>query len=155
MGVCKRVYSQYWRMHSERKFRRKKTFIYSVCGAIKQEDVHVLHSQSFRTKCASMSNLNVVEVYMTERDLWKDLLVQGPEAQGLGALYIVKAVFVIQLVMSDSFYMLSDPVVCKLITYLAVEHSNSGKKFRFDSILATESIFSIRFGNLINLPLVH
>jgi len=31
------------------------------------------------------------------------------------------------------------------------------KKFRFDSILATESIFfdSIRFGNLINLPLVH
>ena len=152
MGVCKRVYSQYWRMHSERKFRK---FIYSVCGAIKQEDVYVLHSQSFRTKCASMSNLNVVKVYMTERDLWKDLLVQGPEAQGLGALYIVKAVFVIQLVMSDSFYMLSDPVVCKLITYLAVEHSNSGKKFRFDSILATESIFSIRFGNLINLPLVH
>ena len=141
MGVCKRVYSQYWRMHSERKFRRKKTFIYSVCGAIKQEDVHVLHSQSFRTKCASMSNLNVVKVYMTERDLWKDLLVQGPEAQGLGALYIVEAVFVIQLVMSDSFYMLSDPVVCKLITYLAVEHSNSGKKFPFNSILATESIF--------------
>ena len=35
-----------------------------------------------------------------------------------------------------------------------VEHSNSGKK-SFDSILATESIFSIRFGNLINLPLVH
>jgi len=29
------------------------------------------------------------------------------------------------------------------------------KKFRFDSILAAESIFSIRFGNLINLPLVH
>jgi len=31
------------------------------------------------------------------------------------------------------------------------------KKFRFDSILAIESIFfdSIRFGNLINLPLVH
>ena len=29
------------------------------------------------------------------------------------------------------------------------------KKFRFDSILATESIFSIRFGNMINLPLVH
>ena len=29
------------------------------------------------------------------------------------------------------------------------------KKFRFDSILTTESIFSIRFGNLINLPLVH
>jgi len=29
------------------------------------------------------------------------------------------------------------------------------KKFRFDSIQATESIFSIRFGNLINLPLVH
>ena len=29
------------------------------------------------------------------------------------------------------------------------------KKFRIDSILATESIFSIRFGNLINLPLVH
>ena len=26
------------------------------------------------------------------------------------------------------------------------------KKFRFDSVLATESIFSIRFGNLINLP---
>ena len=38
-----------------------------------------------------------------------------------------------------------------------LEHSNSGKKgsIRFDSILATESIFfdSIRFGNLINLPL--
>jgi len=29
------------------------------------------------------------------------------------------------------------------------------KKFRFNSILSTESIFSIRFGNLINLPLVH
>ena len=29
------------------------------------------------------------------------------------------------------------------------------KKFWFDSILATESIFLIRFGNLINLPLVH
>jgi len=29
------------------------------------------------------------------------------------------------------------------------------KKFRFDSILAIESIFSIRFGNLINLPLIH
>ena len=31
------------------------------------------------------------------------------------------------------------------------------KSFRFNSILATESIFfySIRFGNLINLPLVH
>jgi len=29
------------------------------------------------------------------------------------------------------------------------------KKFRFDSILATESIFLIRFVNLINLPLVH
>ena len=31
------------------------------------------------------------------------------------------------------------------------------KKFRFDSILATESIFfdSIRYANLINLPLVH
>jgi len=31
------------------------------------------------------------------------------------------------------------------------------KKFLFDSILATESIFfdSIRFSNLINLPLVH
>ena len=41
--------------------------------------------------------------------------------------------------------------------WLAIEHSNSGKKvsIRFDSILATESIFSIRFGNLINLPLVH
>jgi len=39
-----------------------------------------------------------------------------------------------------------------------LEHSNSGEKkvsIRFDSILATESIFSIRFGNLINLPLVH
>jgi len=38
-----------------------------------------------------------------------------------------------------------------------IEHSNSGKKvsMRFYSILATESIFSIRFGNLINLPLVH
>jgi len=35
-----------------------------------------------------------------------------------------------------------------------LEHSNSGKK-SFDSILGTESIFSIRFGNLINLPLVH
>jgi len=29
------------------------------------------------------------------------------------------------------------------------------KKILFDSIHATESIFSIRFGNLINLPLVH
>ena len=29
------------------------------------------------------------------------------------------------------------------------------KKFRFDSILAIDSIFSIRFSNLINLPLVH
>ena len=31
------------------------------------------------------------------------------------------------------------------------------KKFwiRFNSIFAAESIFSIRFGNLINLPLVH
>ena len=29
------------------------------------------------------------------------------------------------------------------------------KKFRFDSILVTESIFSIRFANLINLPLLH
>jgi len=38
--------------------------------------------------------------------------------------------------------------------WISVEHSNKGKK-RFDSILATESIFSIRFGNLINLPLVH
>jgi len=40
-----------------------------------------------------------------------------------------------------------------------VEYSNSGKKvsIRFDSILATESIFfdSIRFANLINLPLLH
>ena len=36
----------------------------------------------------------------------------------------------------------------------SVEHSNSGKK-SFDSILAAESIFSIRFGNLINLLLVH
>jgi len=38
-----------------------------------------------------------------------------------------------------------------------LEHFNSGKKvsIRFDSLLATESIFSIRFGNLINLPLVH
>ena len=35
-----------------------------------------------------------------------------------------------------------------------LQHSNSGKK-NFDSILATESIFSIRFGNLINLPFVH
>jgi len=33
-----------------------------------------------------------------------------------------------------------------------LEHSNSGKK-SFDSILATELIFSIRFGNRINLPL--
>ena len=33
-----------------------------------------------------------------------------------------------------------------------LEHSNSGKK---DSILATESIFSIRFASLINLPLLH
>jgi len=32
-----------------------------------------------------------------------------------------------------------------LIAGPTVEHSNSGKKFRFDSILATESIFSIRF----------
>jgi len=37
--------------------------------------------------------------------------------------------------------------------YSCVEHSNSGKE-SFDSILATESIFFIRFGNLINLPLV-
>ena len=40
-----------------------------------------------------------------------------------------------------------------------VEHSNSGKKvsIQFDSILAAESIFfdSIRFANLINLPLLH
>jgi len=38
-----------------------------------------------------------------------------------------------------------------------VKHSNSGKKvsIRFNSIFAAESIFSIRFGNLINLPLVH
>ena len=44
-------------------------------------------------------------------------------------------------------------------TLHTVEHSNSGKKkFRFDSILATEQMFfldSVRFGNLINLPLVH
>ena len=42
----------------------------------------------------------------------------------------------------------------KLFIGHRVEHSNSGNK-SFDSILATESIFSIRFGNLINLPLVH
>ena len=41
-----------------------------------------------------------------------------------------------------------------LASHCALEHSNSGKK-SFNSILATESIFSIRFGNLINLPLVH
>jgi len=29
------------------------------------------------------------------------------------------------------------------------------KKFRFDSILPTESVYSIRFANLINLLLVH
>ena len=50
---------------------------------------------------------------------------------------------------------------CEVQIYYAyvVEHSNSGKKvsIRFDSILVTESIFfySIRFANLINLPLLH
>ena len=38
-------------------------------------------------------------------------------------------------------------------THYALEHSNSGKKIsiRFDSILATESIFSIRFDSAITL----
>ena len=38
-----------------------------------------------------------------------------------------------------------------------VEHSNSGKKFRFDSIRFSlpNRFFSIRFANLINLPLLH
>ena len=51
------------------------------------------------------------------------------------------------------------PYARRACIYCILEHSNSGKKvsIRFDSILATESIFfdSIRFGNLINLPLVH
>jgi len=44
-----------------------------------------------------------------------------------------------------------------LVFWFLLEHSNSGKKvsIRFDTIFATESIFSIRFGNLIDLPLVH
>ena len=36
-----------------------------------------------------------------------------------------------------------------------LEHSIRAKKFLFDSILATESIFSIRFANLINMSLLH
>ena len=53
-------------------------------------------------------------------------------------------------------YAITERRVPELIPVLLVEHSDSGKKkFRFDSILAIESIFSIRFGNLINLPLVH
>jgi len=48
--------------------------------------------------------------------------------------------------------------LCPVLGVLpAIAFQFGEKKFRFDSILATESIFfdSIRFGSLINLPLVH
>ena len=57
--------------------------------------------------------------------------------------------------------LLSQIMWCKFppphLTFFTVEHSNLGKKvsIRFYSILATASIFSIRFDNQINLPLVH